>query len=114
MSSYLQQQSKRLDARSRSIEARESNAGYTRFLEDQIAKLAKRDSEVNSMQTKIIDLQTAIDRLLNRESRLESENNGRLKQLAKLEEKISTLETLQSRVEGLEKQSNIRLVGKHP
>jgi hypothetical protein len=114
MSSYLQQHNQRLDARSRSIEGRESPAGYTRFLEDQIARLGKREADFDKMQAKIVDLQTSVDRLLNRDARQDSDASGRLKVFAKLEDRLAAVETSASKVEAIEKQGIQRFVCKRP
>lgn len=113
MSGYLKQRSQALDARSKSIEGRkQEDSTYTRFLEDQIMKFNKRESEFDKMQARMIDIQTKFDKLLTNEVKLEADSSTRNKAISKLEDKMQGFQGIAERIDHSEQLAMNRYIGR--
>lgn len=113
MSTFLKQQSNKLEARSHTIESKpKPDSGYVKFLEEQIEQGKAKEGEMEKMKYKLIDLETKIERQLNKETKMEVEASSLLKMVEKLEKRAKAVEEKSKLFDEMEKQIMNRYVGK--
>lgn len=112
MSAFLKQQSNKLEARSHTIETKpKPDSGYVRFLEERIEQGKAKEGEMEKLRFKMIDLETKMEKLLNKETKAEGDTSNLLKMVEKLDKRAKAVEERSKVFDEMEKQIMSRYVG---